>query len=235
MKASSGKRSRIRLGADAYHGLHQEILKRDGWRCQACGSLRGLEVHHIQRRSQSGKDSEGNLITLCSNCHRAIHTYWEEPTVRSTTPGWGDLCRERIRYCRNFVFSNLNTLRMCPWMPYHDPERPWVNRWFAGSEGAQGSAFLKAIRETNQDQLEAEGGASILYTHFGHGFVEGGRLKSEFVHLMERLSKKNGWFVPSSVILDHLAAERGVLTLDASLRRSLEWRWLEEKIFRGTS
>jgi HNH endonuclease len=49
------------------------ILERDGWRCQACGSLRGLEVHHIQRRSQSGDDSEGNLITLCSDCHRAIH------------------------------------------------------------------------------------------------------------------------------------------------------------------
>jgi len=40
---------------------------------QACGSLRGLEVHHIQRRSQSGDDSEGNLITVCSDCHRAIH------------------------------------------------------------------------------------------------------------------------------------------------------------------
>ena len=50
---------------------------------------------------------------------------------------WGDLCRERIRYCRNFVFSDVNTLRACPWMPYHDPARPWVNRWFAGSEGAK--------------------------------------------------------------------------------------------------
>ncbi len=50
---------------------------------------------------------------------------------------WGDICRNRIRYCRNFIFSDFNTLRMCPWMPYHDPQRPWVNRWFAGSEGAQ--------------------------------------------------------------------------------------------------
>ena len=77
MKPFPAKRRRIRLGADAYHRLHQEILKRDGWRCQACGSLRGLEVHHIQRRSQSGDDSEDNLITLCSDCHRAIHTCWQ--------------------------------------------------------------------------------------------------------------------------------------------------------------
>ena len=74
MKPLPAKRRRIRLDADAYHRLHQEILKRDGWRCQGCGSLRGLEVHHIQRRSQSGDDSDGNLITLCSDCHRAIHT-----------------------------------------------------------------------------------------------------------------------------------------------------------------
>jgi 5-methylcytosine-specific restriction endonuclease McrA len=53
--------------------LHQEILKRDGWRCQGCGCRHGLEVHHIQRRSQSGDDSESNMITLCSDCHRAIH------------------------------------------------------------------------------------------------------------------------------------------------------------------
>jgi len=43
--------------------LHREILERDGWRCQACGSMRGLEVQHIQRRSQLGGDSEGNPIT----------------------------------------------------------------------------------------------------------------------------------------------------------------------------
>jgi 5-methylcytosine-specific restriction endonuclease McrA len=73
VRASSAKPRQIRLGADAYHKLHQEILKRDGWRCQACGSLRGLEVHHIRRRSQLGDDSDGNLITLCSDCHRAVH------------------------------------------------------------------------------------------------------------------------------------------------------------------
>ena len=41
----------------------QEILERDGWRCQTCGSLRRLEVHHIKRGSQSGDDTEGDPIT----------------------------------------------------------------------------------------------------------------------------------------------------------------------------
>jgi hypothetical protein len=100
---------------------------------------------------------------------------------------WGDFCRERIRYCRNFVFSDLNTLRACPWMPYHDPARPWVNQWFAASEGAQGPAFFKAIAEARQDRLEREGGACILYTHFGHGFVDGGKLRPEFRHEVGRV------------------------------------------------
>jgi len=73
VKPSPAKRRRIRLGADAYHRLHQEILKRDGWRCQSCGSLSAVEVHHRRFRSHQGEDAKHNLITLCSKCHREIH------------------------------------------------------------------------------------------------------------------------------------------------------------------
>jgi 5-methylcytosine-specific restriction endonuclease McrA len=31
--------------------------------------MSNLEVHHREFRSQSGDDSEQNLITLCSACH----------------------------------------------------------------------------------------------------------------------------------------------------------------------
>ena len=68
------KYKRTRLGALAYRDLHRNVLERDGWRCQECGSLSNLEVHHIEHRSQTGNDSEENLITLCSSCHRTIHS-----------------------------------------------------------------------------------------------------------------------------------------------------------------
>ena len=72
MKACLGKR-RIRADANAYSELRRQILAPDGWRCQQCGSLSGLEVHHIQQRSRQGEDVELNLITLCAECHRALH------------------------------------------------------------------------------------------------------------------------------------------------------------------
>jgi hypothetical protein len=148
---------------------------------------------------------------------------------------WGDVCRDRIRYCRNFVYSDINTLAMCPWMPYSDPLRPYVRYWFSASEGDTATSFLKTIQSHHQDRLEEEGGASIMYTHFGHGYVQKGKLNPEFRRLMERLARKNGWFVPASTLLDLLKQKRGATILDDSRRKQLETRWLWEKLFRGTS
>ena len=67
------RRQRSRLNTQAYRALRRSILERDGWRCQACGSMSNLEVHHIQHRSQLGDDADDNLITLCSLCHRRTH------------------------------------------------------------------------------------------------------------------------------------------------------------------
>jgi 5-methylcytosine-specific restriction endonuclease McrA len=63
----------VKLATRDYEELRKCVLGRDGWRCQLCGSMTNLEVHHQQFRSQSGADSEDNLITLCSNCHSSIH------------------------------------------------------------------------------------------------------------------------------------------------------------------
>jgi len=65
--------SRIRLDPVSYETLRQQVLRRDGWRCQSCGTMANLEVHHKQFRSQSGDDSEENLIALCATCHAGAH------------------------------------------------------------------------------------------------------------------------------------------------------------------
>jgi hypothetical protein len=148
---------------------------------------------------------------------------------------WGDLCQRHVRYCRNFVYSNINTLASCPWMPYHDPLRPFVGAWYASTEGAHMPQFVEALSEANQDRLEEEGGACIMYTHFGLGYIEDARLSTRFKNLMARLSRKNGWFVPVSTLLDYLARRRERLAITDGQRQTLERRWLWEKLFRGTS
>jgi len=62
-----------RLDRLSYESLRQHILRRDGWRCQSCGAMSSLEVHHREFRSHSGADSEENLITLCAACHARMH------------------------------------------------------------------------------------------------------------------------------------------------------------------
>ena len=73
MKKVSAKNPRLRLDATSYGELHRQVLQRDGWRCQTCGSMQNLQVHHLQFRSQSGGDTEQNLITLCAECHERAH------------------------------------------------------------------------------------------------------------------------------------------------------------------
>jgi 5-methylcytosine-specific restriction endonuclease McrA len=62
-----------RLDPLSYASLRQQILRRDGWRCQSCGTMSNLEVHHKKFCSHSGADSEENLITLCTACHARVH------------------------------------------------------------------------------------------------------------------------------------------------------------------
>ena len=67
------KLSRQRLDPKLYEQLREQVLQRDGWRCQCCGARSNLEVHHKEFRSQGGDDSEENLIVLCFSCHSLLH------------------------------------------------------------------------------------------------------------------------------------------------------------------
>ena len=89
MKKALPKAPRVRLDHDRYAVLHRQILERDNWRCQVCGSMQGLQVHHLQFRSHAGDDDERNLITLCNACHQDIHKQIvtsEEERVSTTGP-----------------------------------------------------------------------------------------------------------------------------------------------------
>ncbi|MEZ5356560.1 MAG: hypothetical protein R2762_28325 [Bryobacteraceae bacterium] len=138
---------------------------------------------------------------------------------------WGDICRSRVKYVRNFVFAGINTLSYDPLMPYHDPARPYVRYWFSSSYGSGAKRFISLLSEANQDQLAAEGGACIVYTHLGSGFYP---VQAEVKRLLVRLSRMGGWYVPATQLLDHLGDQRG--WADTSRHRfthqRMQWSWL---------
>lgn len=53
----------------------KEIFERDSYRCAKCGSTGPLEEipHHVIFRSQLGKGTKRNGVTICINCHREVH------------------------------------------------------------------------------------------------------------------------------------------------------------------
>jgi hypothetical protein len=145
---------------------------------------------------------------------------------------WGDLCKARIDYVRNFTFNEINLDRVDPTMPYHDPLKPYVNAWFSSCDGGDVERFCKLLCDRNQERLEAEGGVCIMYTHFARGFCNhNGLVHPEFVRVMTRLSRRNGWFVPASELLDHLKGARpGNHCIPKPELAAMERRWFLSKL-----
>jgi len=68
-------------GQTTYRGkrwweIRREILNRDSFTCQICGSTYNLVVHHITPFREFNDESEANklsnLITLCQSCHMRL-------------------------------------------------------------------------------------------------------------------------------------------------------------------
>jgi 5-methylcytosine-specific restriction endonuclease McrA len=53
--------------------FREKVLKRDNYTCQICGSRKNLEAHHLVPRSRGGSNVVENGITLCKECHKAVH------------------------------------------------------------------------------------------------------------------------------------------------------------------
>jgi hypothetical protein len=145
---------------------------------------------------------------------------------------WGDVCRDVIRYVRNFTFERLNMLEVDPGMPYHVASTPYVKYWFSTVDAPDVQAFNRVLSRRRIDQLEADRGVCIVSTHLGKGFVKDGRVNPVTEGLLRYLADKAGWFVPVSDVLDRLLeAGRGrTLTRQEVLR--LELRFVAERIRR---
>lgn len=55
--------------------LVTRVFIRDGWKCRDrnCNDRNGLHPHHVIFKSHGGPDEMNNLLTLCWQCHEAVH------------------------------------------------------------------------------------------------------------------------------------------------------------------
>jgi hypothetical protein len=146
-----------------------------------------------------------------------------------STPGtqyyWEDLCAQTLRYVRGFNFDDTVTSRKDPWMPYYDPRRPAVPRWFSASDGSDVERFVRLLAPSRIEVLERSEGCCIVYAHVADGFVKDGRVDPRVVTALEDLAARDGWYVPVETVLDHMEGERGAYAITAAEHRRLEWRW----------
>jgi len=66
---------------NSWKKTRENVLERDGRECKFCGVSneqhkaeydRELSAHHIIPKSDGGSDTEDNLVTVCSSCHKTI-------------------------------------------------------------------------------------------------------------------------------------------------------------------
>jgi len=59
------------LNSAKWKNKRQQVLNRDNYACQSCGSI-ATEVHHLHYRN-FGNEPLDELISLCRECHEKIH------------------------------------------------------------------------------------------------------------------------------------------------------------------
>jgi ATP-dependent DNA helicase RecQ len=75
----------------AWQAVRRVVIARDGNRCRDCrepAARRELDVHHLVRRADGGRDEVSNCITLCDGCHAARHPRLQMALSRRMIERW---------------------------------------------------------------------------------------------------------------------------------------------------
>ena len=143
---------------------------------------------------------------------------------------WGDLCKEHIRFVRNYTFSDINVLNCDPHMPYRLPTTPYVQYWFSTSDAANVREFNRLVTTENLDRLGRENGVCIISTHLGKGFVRNGKVNPYTERMLRELSERGAWTAPVSEILTFLLEQNRGNELPPKQQLGLEYRHLVDRI-----
>ncbi len=119
------------------------VLERDKHSCQSCGEKDiPLNVHHIVERSQGGSDLPSNLITLCINCHKEIHTGTQVcPKITNTLK-----MRDSgvLNSCMKKIYEYFSGVR--PTKKVFGCETKYIRKLYGIEKGHRNDAFCISIR-----------------------------------------------------------------------------------------
>jgi hypothetical protein len=71
------------LASDRRRLLRAEVIRRGGYRCQACSRGGRLDAHHARGYRNLGRERPEELQVLCRECHAAVHD-----SHRVANAGW---------------------------------------------------------------------------------------------------------------------------------------------------
>ncbi len=90
-----------------HENLRLATLLRDDFSCQQCKIKNTrLEAHHIQPKSQGGKETIKNLLTLCSACHTKLHA-GKIKLKKSGVSGFNDQIAQRTMLGKRYLEQSL--------------------------------------------------------------------------------------------------------------------------------
>ena len=78
---------------EGYSDFVKEVFKRDGYKCQHCGSVGKMNAHHLNSYNwdKEHRIDIDNGITLCEECHKLFHK----------TYGYGNNTKEQFKLFNN--------------------------------------------------------------------------------------------------------------------------------------
>lgn len=77
---------------------YERVANEQIW-CRLCGKTYNLQIHHIIYRSELGNNDERNLIRLCADCHRKVHSnkkVWQKKLLEYQFKKYGRFTREDV-------------------------------------------------------------------------------------------------------------------------------------------
>lgn len=77
------------LQSDIWKAKRKARLQYDSYTCQHCGQSHHLQVHHVRGYDLIPNEPISDLLTLCENCHTALHEQLGYPQTYNDYMKWG--------------------------------------------------------------------------------------------------------------------------------------------------